>query len=249
MFFSIIIPCYNSEKTIAETLNSVINQEYKDFEVIIIDDCSDDNTINIINTYKSKLASLTIIANEKNIGVAKSRNKGFALAKGKYIALLDSDDLWSINKLLLQKKCIETTNCDICCTSYNFIDVNSIPTNKNYLIKNNISYNSLLKENCIGCSTVVINSKLLNDSSMNSDYAHEDYSLWLKLAKSGATFFAIETVLMHYRVSENSRSHNKITAAINRFKIYRFQEKLNIFKCIKYFLFYSFSGIKKYFIF
>lgn len=322
-FFSIIIPMYNCEKTIEYTLESVLKQSFKDYEIIIINDCSTDDSLNVLNKYinstkfannfndveavnnfneveavyksdnseptnrldnfepvsrsnviinennhdntkiinnsqKTKIENnsdksriidysnkLRIVCNEKNLGVAKTRNKGFELAKGKYIALLDSDDIWDSNKLEIQKKYIDETNCDICCTSYDFINDMGETIKKPYIIPSKISYKTLLKENVIGCSTVAIRRSLLNSNSMNKKYYHEDYALWLNLTRSGANVVGIEDVLMHYRIIENSRSYKKSSAAINRFKIYIEQEKLGVFKAIFYFLCYSVNGLRK----
>ena len=244
-FFSIIVPMYNCEKTLAYTLESILKQNFNDYEVIIINDCSTDDSLNILNKYVHRFDYIKIINNEKNLGVAKTRNKGFELAKGKYIALLDSDDVWDSNKLAVQKKCIDDTHCDICCTSYDFINSNGDYIKKPYIIPSKIDYHKLLKENLIGCSSVVVRRDILGADSMKEKYYHEDYALWLDLTRNGTSVIGITEVLMHYRISENSRSYNKVIASSNRFKIYIEQENLGLFKALFYFFCYIINGLRK----
>lgn len=244
-FFSIIIPVYNCEKTIEETLESVLNQTISDYEIIIINDSSSDNTMGIVEKYKDKLNDIKVITNLKNLGVAESRNKGFQKAVGKYVALLDGDDVWTNDKLEKQKSVIENSGCDICCTAYNFIDINSLMIKKTYNIPEYLDYNMLLKENYIGCSTVVIKKEVLLENSMNSKFLHEDYAFWLKLARHGAKIIGINEPLVYYRIFADSRSFNKFRSAKARFRIYMEQEKLGFIKSLYYFFHYAVNGIMK----
>lgn len=244
-FFSIVIPVYNCEETILQTINSVLFQTCKDYEIIIVNDCSIDNTLHIIEEAKVMSNKIFVINNVRNIGVAESRNIGFNIAKGNYIALLDGDDVWLPDKLEKQKYVIESTNCDICCTSYNFIDENSCDIKRPYIIPEYISYEMMLRQNYIGCSTVVIRSNLLSNKSMNSSFQHEDYALWLNLARNGAKIVGITDPLMNYRIQASSRSYNKTNAAKGRMKIYLKQEKLGVINSFYYFSCYAINGIKK----
>ncbi len=245
-YFSIIIPTYNAAITLPETLDSVLNQDFLDYEVIVIDDASRDETKEVLRTYRTKFKKFTLIEQETNGGVAAARNKGFAKAVGRYIALLDSDDLWTKDKLSTQYALIEKSGCDICCTSYDFIDLNGDSIQKPYLVQDPIDYNVLLKENKIGCSTVAVRAALLNENSMNGCFAHEDYALWLRLLREGAVVRICNQVLVHYRILNTGRSHNKFKAAINRFKIYIEQEKMGVIKASRYFVLYALAGIRKY---
>lgn len=247
-FFSVVIPIFNAEKTISDTLDSLLAQTYKNYELILINDCSTDNSLSIINKIKIKFNDIIIINNDINLGVANSRNKGFEAASGEYIALLDSDDIWIQNKLKKQKEFIDKTNCDICCTSYNFIDINNNVIKSSYIVPENITYKMLLKENYIGCSSAVIKKNLLVHNKMNSSYFHEDYALWLYLSRKNAKIVGMNDVLMQYRIINNSRSHDKINAALNRFKIYTEQEKFGLIKSLYYFSLYAINGVKKKFL-
>lgn len=244
-FFSIIIPVYNCENTISQTLDSVLSQNFDDYELILVNDFSSDNTIGIINDYKEKFEKVTIINNAKNFGVAESRNIGVKNANGIYIALLDGDDIWMPDKLKKQKCIIEKTNCDICCTSYNFIDENSQNIKSTYVVPGCITYKMLLKENYIGCSTAIIKKELVLQNPMDKRYQHEDYALWLKLSRNGAKIIGIAEPLVKYRILSCSRSFNKSKAAKGRISIYINQEKFSLFKSFYYFAFYAFNGLKK----
>ncbi len=245
-FFSVIITAYNSEKTLHKTLDSVLSQTYTNYELIIIDDASTDSTPEIIATYESKFPSCIVKRNEKNAGTANSRNTAIKIAKGAYIALLDSDDVWLREKLQIQHDCVTKTGCDICCTSYSFTNEQYKPIRRPYIVPDTIDYTALLKENHIGCSTVVINRNILQDVNYDNVFYHEDYALWLTLVKRGACICGSKDILMQYRVSKTARSYNKLNAAIHRFRIYRYQEKLNLFLSVKYFIIYAINGLRKH---
>ncbi len=244
-FFSVIIPAYNCERTLKQTLDSVLTQTYDNYEIIIINDYSTDETLHIITNYCHKYSNIKLINNATNLGVAKSRNRGFEIASGKFIAFIDSDDLWDKNKLLIQKNYIEETNCDVCYTSYDFIDEDGAFIRLPYIVPSYTNYENLLKQNILGCSSVVVRKCFLDKYKMNSDFYHEDYALWLMLARNIANFAGINDVLMHYRISSRSRSYNKLRSGYKRLEIYIKQENLSIFKIIKCLISSGYYGIKK----
>lgn len=244
-FFSIIIPVYNCEKTISQTLLSVLSQTINSYEVIIIDDCSTDNTFKKVEDFESKFENIIISTNRRNVGVAESRNIGINISRGHYIAFLDGDDVWECDKLEKQFNAIKKTECDICCTSYSFINENSIDIKSVYVVPNLINYKMLLKQNYIGCSTVAVKKELLLHNQMDRNFQHEDYALWLKLARSGAKIIGITEPLVKYRILSNSRSYNKVKAAKGRMSIYMDQEELGLLKSLYYFIFYAINGLKK----
>ena len=245
IFFSVIIPIYNAEKTLEATLNSVLDQTYKHYEVILINDCSNDNSSKIINQYKHKFSKINIINNVTNIGVANSRNKGALISNGDYIAFLDSDDVWMNDKLEKQKQIIIDTNCDVCCTSYSFIDEFSQDIKSDYIVPEKITYKMLLKENYVGCSSVIIKREVFLENKMSDTYFHEDFALWLNLTRNNTPILGTDQVLMKYRIMSNSRSFNKLKAAKNRYEIYRKQEELNIFQSLYYLSCYIINGFRK----
>lgn len=246
-FFSIIIAIYNCEKYIIETLKSVNEQTYKDYEVIIIDDCSTDNTHCIVSDFISNKNRFSVYRNVKNMGVAFSRNYGIDLAKSEYICFLDGDDVWKPDKLAIQYSVLKPHKLDGCFTSYAFINEHSQNVGKPYIARDEVlTYKKMLRQNYIGCSTAVIKSEVIKSQRFLENMAHEDYALWLKLLSNGCKLRGIPDVFVSYRVVKGSRSHNKIKAAINRFRIYRRCEHIPVFKSILLFISYSISGIIKH---
>lgn len=244
--FSIVIPVYNGEKYILETLKSVYDQTYENYEVIIIDDASNDMTSELIKESIKDRPNCYLFVNTTNKGVANSRNIGFGMCKGDYIALLDADDLWDSKKLEKQYEVIRNTRADLVYTSYKFIDEESKLIKDVYRTKEVASYNSLLKENYIGCSSVVFKREISDTVKMNSKYAHEDFVFWLECLKKGYEFKGISEALMLYRISSSGRSFNKKEAMLNRFRVLRYKEELTMFEILYFMLWYIINSLKKY---
>lgn len=241
------MPVYNAEKYIKKSVDSVLNQTVKIFELIIIDDCSTDKTVDIINEMYSNNSTIKFYRNEKNMGVSKTRNKGLDLAQGEYVAFLDADDMWYPNKLKYQLAFMQiNTHIDFCYTSYDIIDAND-DLLRAYKIKSTIlKLNSLLKENPIGCSTVFAKAAIFQDNKFKERHLHEDYILWLELCKNQVILHGIPDVLVKYRYQKNSISGNKIKSAKEKWMILRQVEQLNIFKSAYCFILYAYKGLIKY---
>jgi len=242
---SIITPSYKSEKFIFQTIDSVLAQTYQNWELIIVDDCSPDNSNEIIENYCKKDNRIKLIKLEKNSGPAVARNKGIDLARGKYIAFLDSDDVWLPEKLEKQIQFMKKNNVLLCYSSYLIIDENSKEIGKFIIPKTKVSYKDLLKTCIIGNLTAIYDAEAIGKYYMK-DVGHEDYTLWLKILKRVYFAYGIEEPLAKYRVMKKSVSNNKIKAAIWQWNIYREVEKLSLAKSIYYFIHYAFNGIKKY---
>ena len=245
---SVIIPAYNNENYLILAVESVLTQTYQDFEIIIIDDRSTDNTLRVAIELASKDSRLKVISNPKNLGVVGSRNKGFAAATGEYIAFLDSDDIWLPDKLEKQIELMERNSFDLCYTAYSFIDADGGEFGKTYNVPESTSFSKMLRENVIGCSTVVVRKNLTNDVKMREEYAHEDYVMWLELLRGGARAGGINEPLVLYRKTEQGRSFNKLNAAKGRFYIYRDFLGLSLPKSIFYFAIYAVNGIIKHYL-
>lgn len=243
---SVVIPAYNCERYIEESVRSALRQTLEDLEIIIIDDSSTDDTYEILLRLAAGDNRVRILQNEKNLGVADTRNRAFDEARGQYIAFLDGDDIWLPNKLEMQLALMEEVNCDFCCTSYSFINENGQAIGKPYLVSRAISLEKLIGENMIGCSTVLCKAEILKQYRMRSEYAHEDYALWLELLRDGYLADGINEPLMKYRVLKGSRSKNKIRSAVNRWKIYSNLLNMGFLKSCKAFLHYVISGIMKH---
>ena len=240
---SIIMPAYNAQKTIRASIQSVLNQSYTHFELIVVDDASCDDTVMIVRKVMQQDKRIKLLCNDKNMGSASSRNHGRAHAEGGYIAFLDSDDIWFPEKLKRQVQILESEQADICYTSYRLIDKESRFLGAVYGVPVNVDYKTLLKENVIGCSTVLMRSDVFHKGALKTEFFHEDYALWLSLLRIGHRAVGIPECFVHYRVG--GRSSGKLSAAKNRWHIYRKQEKLGSIESLGYFLCYAVNGVRK----
>jgi len=219
---TIITPMYNSEKFILKTINSVVNQTYSNWELLLIDDGSTDNTIKIVEDFKQKYSNITLLQNPTNLGAAQSRNKGILEAKGDYIAFLDADDLWKPNKLDLQIQFMQTHNCDVSFSSYEQIDENGKPLNKLVQAIPKLTYNKYLKTNYIGNLTGMYNAKTLGKITSPDLRKRQDWLLWLAaIKKSDKPALGIQESLAYYRVRQNSMSSNKIEMLKYNYLVYK----------------------------
>lgn len=244
---SIIMPAYNSDEYIAKAIESVIKQTYKNWELIIVNDASTDNTEKIIKTYQAKDKRIKLISLPENQGVANARNTAVKNAIGRYIAFLDADDYWEKEKLQEQIQILNNSDADISYTAYLMID-EAGKTIKKRSIKEILKFNDLLKENSIIFSSVVCKKESIKNKRFKSEWYHEDYVFLLDLAKENKIFKGLNKRLIQYRVHQNGRSFNKLNAAKYRWKIYRNYLNLNIIVSLYYFTIYLQKGINKYFI-
>ena len=219
MLVSIIIPYYKKQSYIKKTIYSILNQSYQKFEIIIVNDEPGKLSKNILSAIKKKDKRIKIINNTKNIGAGRSRNKAINVAKGKYIAFIDSDDLWKKNKLKTQINIMRKFNYNVSHTAYYIIDNNG----KKLALRKSKNLNfKTLKDSCdIGLSTVIINKNILKKDIMFSNYiTKEDYYLWLKITKHGEIFHYIDQPLSYWRKTHNSLSSSIIQKFIDSFKVY-----------------------------
>ena len=242
---SIITPLYNSEKFITETIESVLAQTYTNWEMIIVNDCSKDNGASIVEKYVEKDKRIRLFNNERNMGVSFTRNKAIDLAQGKYIAFLDSDDLWYKDKLTKQIGMMEKSHYVLSYTGYN--KINEDGSKRGVIsVPEKLNYKELLKNNLISCDTGVYNKEFFKDNKFINFGMSEDYIFWLKMLKKVEYAYGIKEVLASYRIAENSRSSNKIRAVKFNWKIYREVEKLNLIESVYYFVIYLTRGIRRY---
>ena len=243
---SIILPVYNGERYINRTITSILQQTMPDFELIAIDDCSTDQSLQILQNWAQRDNRIQIAANEQNMGVADTRNKGITMAKGTYICFVDSDDTWYSDKLERQLNFMKQSCYDFSCTAYAMVDDEGKFMKNRFINKQQIVLEDLLKENYICCSTVMLKTELAKQYSMNSSYAHEDYVYWLDLLQNGANGMVLDETLVQYRVAQSGRSANKGKAAQGRWQIYRKHLHYGVVKSARFFMHYAKNGIKKY---
>ena len=242
---SIIMPMYNAGKFLSKSIESVLEQTYQNWELLLIDDGSKDDSIDIALAFTEKDSRIFLLKNEQNMGIAKTRNKGIEASKGQYIAFLDSDDIWDREKLEKQIRFMQENDYVITFTAYELMDENSNRMHKEIRVPQSVDYKTLLKGNVLGCLTVIINREKLGFDIRMSGERHEDYVLWLSILKKGITAYGIDEVLAMYRKSSTSLSGNKFKAAKWTWNIYRNIEKIPFPKAIYYFINYAINGIKK----
>lgn len=238
--FSVIMPAFNAGNMISASIKSVVEQTISDWEMIVIDDCSTDNTIKEVLAFSDN--RIKLLQNANNKGVALSRNEGLKIAKGKYIAFLDSDDLWEENKLEKQLKILESGFNIVCGSYYTFSQQQQpLSVRKSKTI---ISYSDMLKSNFIGNLTGCYNADVCG-IVMQQQVGHEDYLMWLELISKFGPAFSIEDVIAGYRVSSSSLSAKKTKAMKWQWIIYRKHLKLSLIKSIYYFFQYITHALLK----
>lgn len=245
-FVSVIMPAYNAERFLEEAVRSVMNQTFQDWELLILDDCATDGTYALAERLAAEDDRITLYKNERNMGVARTRNRGFDLCRGQYVALLDSDDVWHPQKLEKQLERMQETGADLAYTSYSIVDTQGNKVKADFLVPAEVTYEDQLRVNAIGCSTVMLKAELLKNYRFATDFYHEDYVLWIQLLRDGHKAAGCQEVLTDWRYVENSRSFNKAKAARNRWHIYREYLKLPLWKSIRAFGGYAVSSLKKY---
>ncbi|WP_452225489.1 glycosyltransferase family 2 protein [Lacinutrix chionoecetis] len=219
---SIITPLYNSEAFISQTIQSVLNQTYPHWELLLIDDCSTDNTLAVINNYLTKYNNIKLLENSTNQGAAVSRNKGIMEANGDFIAFLDADDLWKPAKLETQITFMQKANCDVSYSSYEQIDESGRPRHKLVQALPVLTYKKYLKSNYIGNLTGIYNAKTLGKIMSPNLRKRQDWLLWLNAIKtSKKPAQGIQESLAYYRVRENSMSSNKVELLKHNYWVYK----------------------------
>lgn len=244
--FTIIMATYNSMDLIRETIDSILLQSLSDWELLITDDCSSDDTVKLLNQISAKDNRVKLLTNQINSGAAVSRNNSLKYATGEFIAFLDSDDLWLPDKLEKQLSFMGS-DVDFSFTAYELVDEKgkslnqTVDTNQSSITFN---YEDMLKKKAtLGCSTVMLRRSAFNDISMPLLRTGQDYATWLKLLKTGKAAYLLNEVLTRYRIMPNSISRNKYKKAKRQWQIYRQVEKLSIVKSAVCFSFYAWRAV------
>ncbi|HFD2030263.1 TPA: glycosyltransferase family 2 protein [Clostridium perfringens] len=225
---SIITPTYNCGNFIAETIKSVQEQTYKNWEMIIVDDCSIDDTKEIVQSFANKDKRIKYHKLKQNSGAAVARTTAMELAKGDYMAFLDSDDLWYPDKLRKQIMFMKDNNYVFTCTKYEQIGEKSEPLGKVIKVVSKIDYNRLLLDCPVGNSTVMYDVRAMGKFKVPDIKKRNDDALWLKMLKKEKYIYGMNEILMKYRVRENSISSNKIQLIRYHWQLYRDIEHIGI---------------------
>ena len=243
---SVITPLYNGKDFIEKTIQSVQAQTYGNWEMLVIDDGSTDGGNQIVGSYAEADQRIRLLKNTTNQGVAFSRNYGLAEATGRYVAFLDSDDIWKPEKLQRQLEFMKNTKAAFSFTSCDVIDEegkNAAPIRD---VPEEISYEKLLLGNPIPCLTVMADLTAIPREQLKMPrIPHEDYATWLSVAKEGYEMKGFPENLGSYRVKKHSLSGNKLQTIGWQWNIYRKQEKLPLWKAVYCLVCYGAQGIKK----
>lgn len=231
---SIITPSFKSERFISQTIESVLAQTYQNWEMIIVDDVSPDNSNEIIEAYCKRDSRIKLIKLEKNSGPAIARNRAIEEAKGRYIAFLDADDLWKPEKLEKQINFMEEKNCALSYSAYETMSEEGVLQNKFIMPPLKISYKDLLKSNYIGCLTAVYDTQKVGKIYMPLINKRQDYGLWLKILKKTDFAYGLDESLAIYRIMSNSVSSNKYKLLKFNYLLFREHEKFSSIKSFYY---------------
>jgi teichuronic acid biosynthesis glycosyltransferase TuaG len=243
---SVIMPVFNSGKYLEQSVHSVINQTYKSWELWLADDASTDGSKQIMQRCEQEDARIRCIYLNNNVGAANARNVAINKAGGRFIAFLDSDDLWKAEKLETQVKFMHQYNSALSHTYYNIIDENGNESNITIKAPLKLSYKQLLKNNTIGCLTAMYDVNKTGKMFMPNIKRRHDYGLWLDLLKKGFTAHCIPQSLALYRRQQSSLSANKINVLKYNWQILREQQKLPLIKSTYYFSCFIINKTFKY---
>ena len=240
---SVITPAYNSGFYLADAIRSVLAQSYSNWEMLIVDDYSADNTADVARSFTD--SRIRYLRNEQNRGSAFSRNRALQEAQGRYIAFLDADDMWLPDKLEKQLAYMQSAGCAFCYSNYSIINQAGKHIGKDIICPNSMTYSAYLKDTAIGCLTVIIDRKLTGDFRFPSIRTSQDMALWLSLLKQGYEARNQGDVTAYYRVFSGSSTSNKLRAATDVWRVYRNIEHLSLPYAIYCFCGYAYHAIKK----
>lgn len=244
---SIIVPVYNAEKFLNDTIKTVLDQTYSNWELILVNDCSKDDSVKIIKSFVKNDKRIKLFNNEVNSKAAVSRNNGIKEARGKYLCFLDADDLWDKNKLKKQVKFMKKNNCEFSFTGYEFADEYGKPNGKKVFVPEKISYKQALKNTTIWTSTVMFDMDKLTKEDIYMPIVDrgQDTATWWKVLKKIDYAYGLNEILSFYRRSPDTLSSNKFIALKRTWNLYRNVEHLNIFKSFYNFTIYCFNAVKR----
>ncbi|MGI6635200.1 MAG: glycosyltransferase family 2 protein [Christensenellales bacterium] len=218
---SVIMPCYNAQAFVGEAIASVVGQTWDNWELIVIDDGSQDESVHILQKWADKDSRIVALANEENMGVSKTRNKGINLAKGQWIAFLDSDDVWKKDKLERQMLLAQEKQAEFIFTSCDIIDQNSTLLGTMATLPPEVTYAELQCWNRITCSSVLLSKEALKALRFEHDDSREDYLLWLRILKKIEIAYSLSEPLVQYRIISGSRSSNKLKMIRDTYRVHR----------------------------
>lgn len=241
---SIVVPVYNAEQYIEKTIEMVLAQTYVKWELLLVDDCSTDGSIDKIKRYCEKDKRIRLCAKEKNEGAAKARNTGVDAAAGTYLAYLDADDVWLPEKLEKQLAFMEKKQAAFVFSGYEFGDEDANGTGKIVKVPQTLTYKEALSRTVIFTSTVLFNLDCIGKELVKMPVvASEDTATWWKILRNGYTAYGLDEVLVIYRRPGKSLSSNKLIAIQRIWNLYRQEEKLSLPYSIYNFVLWAFGAV------
>lgn len=243
---SVIMPAYNAALFIEEAIASVQAQTITDWELLVIDDCSKDETCGIVEKIAVDDSRVKLLVNEKNMGAAGSRNRGLDIFQGNYVALLDSDDYWHPTMLEKMIARAEETKADIIYCSYELVDERNRKVCNDFLVPEATSFRESIVRSVITCSTVLVTAELARNNRFPTNMYHEDIAMWFQILRDGGTARGVPEVLAAYRQRSDSKTANKLKSAGRRWLIYRKHLKMPIPDCAVTMVRYGYYGLKKF---
>lgn len=240
---SVVMPCFNSANTIVESINSVLSQTYKNFELIVVDDYSTDDSVNIVEEIAAKDTRVKLIQNQLWKGASGARQTAINASLGMFIAFLDSDDLWHEDKLAICISFLTKHRLKFIYTDY-YMFSHDVEKKVIYRTPVKITYKDLLKFCPIGCLTVILHRELLEDVKFREE-SKEDYLLWLDILRTGVIAYRADGCLSFYRIGSSTLSSNKLAEIKKQFNIiYRLHE-VSLFNSVIYIIHYGIKGLVK----
>lgn len=243
---SVIMPAYNASKFIEKSIESVRSQTYSNWELLIADDGSSDHSVDIIKRFSNKDQRIKLVEIKNNNGAANARNEAIKKSNGRYLAFLDSDDLWAPEKLKKQVEFMKVREIGFSFTNYRMISEDGHEMDRFVICPEKVTYEDLLKNTIIGCLTVIIDKNKISDVAF-PNVKPEDTALWLSILRQGHAAYCLQEDLAMYRVVKGSVSSNRLKAAMKFWMVLRKGENLNFLHASRCFTNYSFSAVLKHY--
>jgi len=242
---SVITPVFNGEAFVAESIKSVLTQSYSDFELIVVDDGSTDDSCEIVRSYHDNDPRITLISNKNKKGPAGARNTGIRRARGRFIAFLDCDDIWYQSKLSKQLEFMHNNSAALTFTSYDIVAEDGSNTGKRRLAPPSVSYRELTRRNIIGCLTAMVDIQRSGNAVMPNIRMRQDWGLWLRILRETNTkALGIQEPLAALRIRSGSLSQNKLRASYYNFRVLYQFERLPISQALYCVFMHSLGAIR-----
>lgn len=241
-FVSVITPLYNCERFLENTIQSILAQDFQDWELIMVDDCSTDSSLAIAQHYVEQDKRIKVLQLERNSGAAVARNTAIEAARGRFIAFLDSDDQWLPKKLDVQLRFMQEKDIAFSYAAYEKLSEQGEVVG-NVGVPEKVGYRDMLKVSSIGCLTAMYDTEKLGKVYMPLIRKRQDLGLWLRILKQVPYAYGVQQVLAQYQLRPDSISANKRSAAQYTWRLYREVERLNFFIASYYFIHYAINGV------